>query len=219
MFPNLAEEVKHALKKMKKGKSAGPDNVPIELITAQQDIEIMEVIKLLNIIYDTGEIPHNLTKSVFIAIPKNPGTTDCEQHRTISLMSQLAKVLLRVLLCRMRSKIRPEISEKQFGFVADRGQRNAIFTLNMLLERSIEVKKDICLCFIDYSKAFEKVRHDDLIAILMGLNIDAKELRILRNLYWGQTEAIRIENEISEYRATKRGVRQGCAVSHDLFNL
>ena len=34
MFPNLAEEVKHALKKMKKGKAAGPDNVPIELITA-----------------------------------------------------------------------------------------------------------------------------------------------------------------------------------------
>ena len=116
----------------------------------------------------------------------------------------------------MRSKIRPEISEKQFGFVADRGQRNAIFTLNMLLERSIEVQKDICLCFIDYSKAFEKVRHDDLIAILMVLNIDAKELRILRNLYWGQTEAIRTENEISEYQATKRGVRQGCAVSPDL---
>ena len=51
------------------------------------------------------------------------------------------------------------------------------------------------------------MRHDDLFAILMGLNIDAKDLRILRNLYWEQTAAIRTENEISEYRATKRGVR------------
>ena len=135
--PILAEEVEHALKKMKKGKAAGPDNVPIELITALQDIGVMEVTKLLNIICYTGEIPHDLAKSVFIVIPKKPGTTDCEQHRTISPISQQAKVLLRVLLCRMRSKIRPEISEKQFGFVADRGTRNAIFKLNMLLERSI----------------------------------------------------------------------------------
>ena len=119
----------------------------------------------------------------------------------------------------MRSKIQPEISEKQFGFLADRGTRNAIFTLNMLLERSIEVQKDIYFCFIEYSKAFDKVGHDDLFAILMGLNIDAKDLRILRNLYWEQTAAIRMDNEISHYRAIKRGVRQGCVASPDLFNL
>ena len=58
--PILAEEVEHALRKMKKGKVAGPDNVPIDLITALQDIGIMEVTKLLNIIYDKGEIPHDL---------------------------------------------------------------------------------------------------------------------------------------------------------------
>ena len=63
------------------------------------------------------------------------------------------------------------------------------------------------------------MRHDDLFAILMGLDIDAKDMRILRNLYWEQTAAIRMDNEISDYRAIKRGVRQGCLVSPDLFNL
>ena len=126
---------------------------------------------------------------------------------------------LRVLMCRMRNKIRPEISEVQFGFVADKGTRNAIFTLNMLLERSIEVQKDIYLCFIDYSKAFDKVRHEDLFNILSSLNIDAKDMRILINLYWEQLAAIRIENETSDYRPIKRGVRQGCVLSPDLFNL
>ena len=134
-------------------------------------------------------------------------------------MSHLTKILLRVLMCRMRNKIRPEISEVQFGFVADKGTRNAIFTLNMLLERSIEVQKDIYLCFIDYSKAFDKVRHEDLFNILSGLNIDAKDMRILTNLYWEQSAAIRIEDEISDYRPIKRGVRQGCVLSPDLFNL
>ena len=76
------------------------------------------------------------------------------------------KILLRVLMHRMRKCIRPEISNKQFGFMPDKGTRNAIFTLSMLIERSMEMQKDIYLCFIDCSKAFDKVKHEELFQIL-----------------------------------------------------
>ena len=88
-----------------------------------------------------------------------------------------------------------------------------------MMERAIKVQKDLYLCFIDYSKAFDKVRHDDLFSMLSKLNIDAKDLRILRNLYWEQTAAIRVDNECSKYSTIQRGVRQGCVMSPDLFNL
>ena len=65
--------------------------------------------KLLNAIYDSGAIPEDLAKSVFIALPKIPGATECELHRTISLMSHITKVLLRVLMLRMRKSLRPEM--------------------------------------------------------------------------------------------------------------
>lgn len=45
-FPIMAKEVKHALKKMKKGKAAGPGYVPIELITALHNVGIMEVMEV-----------------------------------------------------------------------------------------------------------------------------------------------------------------------------
>ncbi|GFN90940.1 endonuclease-reverse transcriptase [Plakobranchus ocellatus] len=76
---------------------------------------------------------------------------------------------------RMRNSILPEISETQLGFMADKGTRNAIFALKTLMERSIQVQKDLYLCFIDYLKAFDKVRHSDLFDILAGLNIDRKD--------------------------------------------
>ena len=82
---------------------------------------------------------------------KTPGTVECDRHRTIS---HLTKVMLRVLMNRMRNKILPEISETQFGFMADKGTRNAIFSLRTLMERAIEVQKDLYLFFIDNSKAF-----------------------------------------------------------------
>ncbi|GFR94219.1 RNA-directed DNA polymerase from mobile element jockey-like [Elysia marginata] len=87
-------------------------------------------------------------------------------------------------MTRIRSKIRPEIAESQFGYVPGKGTRNAIFTLSMLMERAVEVQHDIYLCFIDYSKAFDMVKHSALFGILDQLNINGKDLTILRNLYW-----------------------------------
>jgi len=38
----------------------------------------------------------------------------------------------------------------------DKGTRNAIFLLRTLSERSIEMQKDLYVCFVDYVKAFDK---------------------------------------------------------------
>ncbi|GFO15376.1 retrovirus-related pol polyprotein line-1 [Plakobranchus ocellatus] len=87
------------------------------------------------------------------------------------------------------------------------------------MERCIERQKDLHLCFIDYSKAFDKVRHVELFRMLEKLDIDGKDLRVIRNLYWDQTASVRIEAEHSDFKPTKRGVKQGCVMSPDLFNL
>ncbi|GFS13167.1 RNA-directed DNA polymerase from mobile element jockey-like [Elysia marginata] len=86
-----------------------------------------------------------------------------------------------------------------YSFVEDRGTgtRNAFFTLSMIIEIAIEMKKDLYLCFIDNSKAFDRVRHDELYKILNSIDIDGKDLRTVRNLYWDQTAATRIDDEIS----------------------
>ena len=162
---------------MKHGKAVGPDNIPIEVFAVLEDIGIDFLTKLLNsIYYDSGKIPKDLAISVFITLPKIPGTMGCELYRTISLISHLTKVLLRIIKARMRKSLRPEISQLQFGFVPDKSTRNAIFTLSILAERCIEMHKDLYLCFIDYSKAFDKVRHEKLFNIPEHLDIDEKDL-------------------------------------------
>ncbi|GFO31384.1 RNA-directed DNA polymerase from mobile element jockey [Plakobranchus ocellatus] len=57
---------------MKHGKATGPDNISVELIEALEDFGIGKVTHLLNEIYDTGQIPTDLSKSIFIALPKKP---------------------------------------------------------------------------------------------------------------------------------------------------
>ena len=45
-------------------------------------------------------------------------------------------------------------------------------------------------------------------SILDSLNIDGNDLRIVRNIYWEQTAAMRIGNDLSAFQDIKRGVRQ-----------
>ena len=151
-----------------------------------------------------------MSRSIFIALPKKPGATDCELHQTISLMSQVTKLLLRIIMMRVRNKINPEIAEEQCGFVEGKGTTNAIFILRTLIERALEIQKDVYLCFIDYTKAFDRVRQDEIIKELTKLKIDGKDLRIIKNMYWEQTAAMRVEGKISAFQKIKRGVRQGC---------
>ena len=204
---------------MKRNKATGADDIAIEMVSALEDLGLQKLTELLNEIYDTGVIPEDMSKSVFICLPKKPGATTCELHRTISLMSHITKVLMRILMNRARGKWLPEIAPVQFGFTKDSGTRNAIFTLRAITERAIEKQIDLYLCFIDYSRAFDKVKHGDLMKILQRLHLDGKDIRILSNLYWDQTACVRLEHMFSEYKPIKRGVRQGCVMSPDLFNL
>jgi len=215
----MEEEVRHALKKTKDGKAAGGDGIAAEMIKALEDFGVERTTRLLNKIYDTGEIPEDMKQSIFIALPKKPGATECTQHRTISLMSHMTKLLLRIIMLRIRSKVHPEIAEEQCGFMKDKGTRNAIYILRTLTERSIEVQKDLYLCFIDYTKAFDTIKHENIMKYLKELNIDGKDLRIIKNMYWEQSANIRIKNELGEAIKIKRGVRQGCVLSPDLFSL
>ena len=134
-------------------------------------------------------------------------------------MSHVTKLVLRIVINRIKGRTLHEVAPEQYGFMPDKGTRNAIFVLRRLVERSVEKQKNVYTCFIDYSKAFDTVKHGSLVELLQSLDVDAADTRLLTNLYWNQTAAVRCDNELSEWMCIKQGVRQGCVASPHLFVL
>ena len=104
---------------------------------------------IINEIYDTGEIPEDLCRSIFITLPKRPGAVECELPRTITLMNHITKLILRIIMERVCSRIRPEIGIEQCGFVEDSGMRNTILMVRMISEKDLLKNRDVCMCFIE----------------------------------------------------------------------
>ena len=72
---------------MRRNKSPDPDGVVIEMIDALEEYGVEKLTDVINKNYEVGQFPEDLVQSIFIALPRKPGAVDCEQHRTISLMS------------------------------------------------------------------------------------------------------------------------------------
>lgn len=215
----LKEEVRNSINSLKPGKAPGDDEISTEMLQALDEIGIDKITELCNKIYDTGYIPDDMKKSTFIPLPKKSKAVNCTDFRTISLMSHVTKILLKIILYRNSAAIDREIGENQSGFRKGKGTREGIFNLRTISERYLEKQKDLYICFIDYEKAFDRVNHEKLIEKLKLAGLDGKDVRIIARLYWEQAAVVRTEQGNSEGIKIRRGTRQGCVLSPYLFNL
>ena len=72
----------------------------------------------------------------------------------------------------METKIEEVIEEDQFGFWKGKGTRDAIGLMSIISERVLDVKKEICLCFIDWQKAFDCVDWTKLLEMLRNIGVN-----------------------------------------------
>ena len=91
--PTLRKEVEAAVQLLKKGESAGVDNNPAELVQAGGVDVITALTTICNKIWQTGEWPTPWTQSIVITFPKKDNLQQCQNYRTISLISHPSKVM------------------------------------------------------------------------------------------------------------------------------
>ena len=153
--PITRDEIENAMTQMKKNKAVGNDEIAFEMIEALGIFGLEKITDIANFVYESENVPDEMIESIFIALPKKPGTIDCKEHRKISLMSHIKKIILRVVLNRNKSIFREKLSDEQFGYKPEKGTKNATLCVRTIMAKCIEKQKDLYICFINYLKAFD----------------------------------------------------------------
>ena len=112
----------------------------------------------------------------------------------------------------MEYQLRYELLDVQAVFGKGRGDRDQIANIGWIIKKAREFQKNICFCFIDYTKAFDCVDHNKLWKILKEMGIPDYLTCLLRNLYEGQEAIVRTRHGTDWFQFGK-GVRQGCILS------
>ena len=103
-----------------------------------------------------------LEKVCFHSNPKKGNAKECSNYRTIALISQVSRVMLKILQVRLQQCVNHELPDIQAGFRKGRGTRDQIANICWIIEKAREFQKNIYFCFIDYAKAFDCVDHNKL---------------------------------------------------------
>ena len=186
----LLSEVERAIRDLHSGKAPSLDNIPAELVKASGPTVVKVLHMLWTKIWDTGTWPQERKQQELVMLYKNGNNKECGNYQTISLTSHTSKILLKIILNRLQKKISKELPEEQAGFQKGQGTADLICALRIMIDELIETKETAFITFIDYSKAFDNVSHNQLFNIMIQMSFPTYLVYLLQNLYIKQEARI-----------------------------
>ena len=92
-------------------------------------------------------------------------------------------------------------------------------SLTTLLDTRRKHKLSTFCAFIDFKKAYDCISRDILWNRLFKIGVSGKLFAAVKSLYFSVSACVRVNNQTTDWFSVNRGVRQGCCLSHLLFNL
>lgn len=156
------EEMKTSIKEAKNKKAPGSDTINIELIKFASEQLLQRLLNFINTCWFCGYVPEEWNEALIYPIHKKGDISECSNYRGISLLNTCYKLYAKIINKRLVPIIETYIEEYQHGFRKGRSCSDCIFTLAQITEKRREFNLPTYYIFIDYEKAFDRVRRSVL---------------------------------------------------------
>ena len=229
LYPNIptisemtisTAEVQAAIRQAKAAKRAGKDDIPNDFWKHLEGRGLSSLVSLFQLCWDSQTSPQQWKLAQVVGIFKKGFATDPANYRPISLLQTCYKLYVRIVANRLAAGLDDRVRELQFGFRKGRSTSDAIYLLRCL-QNLVDAKKYqvLYLIFLDWSKAFHKIRPTALHLALQRLGVPSHICKIVEELVSNPLFEVLLDNQISGCKEQKSGIRQGCTLGPLLFIL
>lgn len=214
----LEEEIHHVIRNLKEGKAGGIDGITNEEIKAGGNVLVGLLCKLFNTCLATKTIPEIWKKGKLILLFKKGDRQEIKNYRPINLLSVVYKIFMAVITNRIGDTLESAITPNQTGFKKNHSTNDNILVIQQLIRKSKDYNFPLILLFIDFEKAFDRVKIDVILKTLKNRGIEKIYMNIFECIYGKAKLFFKIENTGREIEI-KRGLRQGDVPSAKVFNV
>ena len=212
-------EIEDAINNLAEGKSCGTDGIYAEHLKHCSLNFKSLLARCMTSFLVHGYLPDTLMSVILVPIIKDKSgkINSKDNYRPIAIASTMSKLLEKLLLERLNNYL--VTSSHQFGFKSKHSTDACIYVLKETINNFVEKQSSVYLCFLDASKAFDRVNHYKLFHKLVNRGVPGYLVRILVFWYSNQTMCVRWGNMTSKGFKVSNGVRQGGILSPYLFNI
>jgi hypothetical protein len=214
-----ATEIEEAIKMLRKGKACGHDGISSEHLIYCNN----KIYPLLSILFNAmlvhSYLPEEFMFTLIIPLLKDKkgDITSKDNYRPIAITTMFSKVFELLLLARYDDRL--HTADNQFGYKKGLGTDTCIFTFKEIVNYYRSLSSNVYICFMDASKAFDRINHWYLFDKLLNRGIPKLIVRILLVWYTTQSFSVKWCNVVSRSFHVTNGVRQGGILSPRLFNV
>ena len=215
--PTECSKIIRTLKKVKQDKS----NLPVNLFIENHSYYLHVICDMVNQCFSSAKFPSPLKIATTVPIFKKGDVHSIENYRPISILPYLSKIFEKVINSRILNfmSLHNLISPVQFGFVKGRSTEDAILNLTDKIYNSLNLKYHTINIFIDFSKAFDTIKHDILFRKLDHYGIRGLPLQLITSYLENRRQKVRVNNCFSSLCSIDLGVPQGSVLGPLLFIL
>ena len=111
-----ASEVRHAIRKPKKYKAPGPDNISNDLLKNTGKVLLTKLAELFNECLHQSKIPQDWQTAAIILLNKKEDKTDLNNYIPISLLNSLYKLFTKIITYRLTKQLDMSQTTEQAAF-------------------------------------------------------------------------------------------------------
>ena len=125
------------------------------------------------------------------------------------------KVLAALLHQRLLdSGVDAKLCSSQYGFRPKRNCSDALMIVRRMIDAAYESKHEgLMMVFLDWAKAFDRIRRDSLLKALERFGFSTKMVSIIGAIYSGREFFVHDHSGTSSTHQQKAGIAQGCPLS------
>lgn len=213
------DQVYGCLSKLKLKKSIGPDMVSPIILRNCASTLASPLCWLFNKSLSDGTFPSIWKESYISTLFKSGSRKNAANYRGVAILPTIAKVFESIVCCILTKELREHISEFQHGFISGRSTSSNLMIFANYARNVMESGFQVDCIYTDFSKAFDRVQHDVLIAKLSKLGIHSSLLNWITSYLTNRTQRVKIRGCISRQIDVKSGVPQGSHLGPLLFLL
>ena len=219
LTPTDSTEVCNIIFSFKQNKSDGPNSIPIKILKLlNKDISDQLAI-LFDQSFSSGIFPSILKTSKIIPIYKKGSKLEFSNYRPISLLSNIDKILERLMYNRLYNFLEKKeiIFSLQFGFRQKYSTTHSLIHLTDKIRHEIDKATYACGIFVDFQQAFDTVDHDILLKKLEYYGVRGISNKWFASYLSNRKQFVSINGYKSNLVDFKCGVLQGSILGPLLF--